>query len=367
MDESVRLPGHPATTRSYSHGRVNLIGEHTDYNGGFVLPTLIPQRTYVCIVPRHHDIVQAVSPDIDADRVAFELGKETRRHGWIDFVQGVTRTLRAAGHRLRGFDALISSEVPVGSGLSSSAALDVALLRGLREAFALKLDDLEIARLGQRVENEFVGAQVGIMDPMVCSLGREGFALFVDARSLDYELIPMPADADLVVINSGVAHRHSAGDYNARRAECGRACKLLGVEQLRDLSERDLPRVASLPEPLDRRTRHVVTENVRVLAAVTAMRANDLTLLGRLFNASHDSQRDDYQVSIPEIDLLVNLARQDDGVYGARLTGGGFGGSIVVLAHSGAGRQEANRVKSEYDKRSGNTATILVPPDQPGG
>src|SRR5262249_36904228 len=163
-------------------------------------------------------------------------------------------------------DALISSEVPVGSGLSSSAALDVALMRGLREAFGLKLDDLEIARLGQRVENEFVGAQVGIMDPMVCSLGREGSALFVDARSLDYELIPMPADADLVVINSGVVHRHSAGDYNTRRAECERACKLLGVEQLRDLQESDLPPIALLLQPLNRRARHVVTENARVLA-----------------------------------------------------------------------------------------------------
>src|SRR5262249_22966267 len=162
-----------------------------------------------------------------------------------------------------------------------------------------------------------------IMDPMVCSLGREGSALFIDARSLAHELVPLPPKGDLGVINSGIAHRHSAGDYNMRRAECERASALLGVKQLRDLSEADLARVAPLQEPLNRRARHVITENARVLAAIDAMRAGDLGRLGHLFNASHDSQRDDYQVSIPEIDLLVQLARQDSCVYGARLTGGG--------------------------------------------
>src|SRR5262249_4181879 len=154
---------------------------------------------------------------------------------WLDYVQGVARILSAAGLTLRGFDALIASDVPVGSGLSSSAALDVALMRALRSAFHLSLDDVQIAQLGQRVENEFVGAQVGIMDPMVCSLGKEGFALFIDARSLAHELVPLPTGVDLVVINSGVAHRHSAGDYNTRRAECERAAGLLGVAKLRDV------------------------------------------------------------------------------------------------------------------------------------
>jgi galactokinase len=197
---------------------------------------------------------------------------------------------------------------------------------------------------------------------MVCSLGREGFALFIDARSLDHELVALPPNADLVVVNSGVAHRHSAGDYNTRRAECERASRLLGIEKLRDLTETDLPRVAALPAPLDRRARHVVTENARVLAAVAAMRANDLPRLGQLFNDSHDSQRDDYQVSIPEIDLLVELARRDGRVHGARLTGGGFGGSIVILACGGCGRAVAERVAAEYRRRLGNEATILVPP-----
>jgi galactokinase len=362
MDEFQRLMGRRPTTEAQSFGRVNLIGEHTDYNGGFVLPTLIPQQTRVWIAVRDDEVVRAASLGMSPKLATFQLRAERRQHDWLDYVRGVTRQLRSEGHALGGFDLVICSDVPVGSGLSSSAALDVAIMRALRQAFHLDLDNLQIARLGQRVENEFVGAQVGIMDPMVCSLGRQGFALFIDARSLDHELVPLPPNADLAVINSGIAHRHSAGDYNTRRAECERASRLLGVEKLRDLDEADLPRITSLPAPLDRRARHVVTENARVLAAVNAMRASDLPQLGQLFNASHDSQRDDYEVSIPEIDLLVELARADDRVYGARLTGGGFGGAVVILSRAGCGRAVAKWILAGYRQRSGNEATILVPP-----
>jgi galactokinase len=364
MDDFQRIFGATASSQAHSSGRVNLIGEHTDYNDGFVLPTLIPQRTVIQLAPRGGAMVRTASCNMDGPPAAYELGREARRHDWVDYVQGVTRTLRGAGHLVHGFDVLIASDVPVGSGLSSSAALDVALLRALRDAFRLDLQDEQIAILGQRVENEFVGAQVGIMDPMVCSVGRDGHALFLDARSLRHQLVPLSPDADLVVINSGVAHRHSAGDYNTRRAECERACALLGVAKLRDLSEADLPKVNALPEPLNRRARHVITENARVLEAVEALRQNDLPRLGRLFNASHDSQRDDYQVSIPEIDLLVELARTDERVHGARLTGGGFGGSIVILTRGGTGRACAERVTTAYAARSGHQATILVPPER---
>jgi galactokinase len=361
MTEFEKLFDRAATVTSDAHGRVNLIGEHTDYNGGFVLPTLIPQRTRVLLLPRSDDTVRAVSLSMGPDVFTYTLGAESPQGGWVDFLQGVTHTLSAEGHRLRGFDALFTSDVPVGSGLSSSAAFDVSLMRGLRSAFGLEIDDFRIGQLGQRVENHFVGAHVGIMDPMVCSVGREGAALFLDARSLEYQHAPLPSAAELVVINSGVAHDHSAGDYNTRRAECERACGLLGVDKLRDLSEADLPRVAALPAPLDRRARHVVTENARVLAAVAAMRAGDVIRLGSLFNESHDSQRDDYEVSIPEIDLLVDLARADQRVYGARLTGGGFGGSIVLLVRAGAGRGCAARLAQAYAARSGRQPTILVP------
>jgi galactokinase len=364
MIEFQQPVGRPAAHQAQAAGRVNLIGEHTDYNGGFVLPTLIPQQTRIQIWARDDDTVRVASLGISPAPAEYKLGEEKQRHDWLDYVQGVTHVLRAAGYAIRGFDAIIESDVPVGSGLSSSAALDVCLMRAIRNAFDLELYDIQIAQLGQRVENEFVGALVGIMDPMVCSLGREGFALFIDAWSLDHELVPLPSEADLVVINSGVAHQHSAGDYNTRRAECEQAAAQLGVEKLRDLAESDLAQAMKLTEPLNRRARHVVTENTRVQAAVGALRDGDLARLGQLFNASHDSQRDDYDVSIPEIDLLVDLARQDARVYGARLTGGGFGGSIVLLAHVGTGRAVAEKVVAEYAQRSGNQATILVPPSQ---
>jgi galactokinase len=235
----------------------------------------------------------------------------------------------------------------------------------LRTAFGLELDDLKLALLGQRVENQFVGAQVGVMDPMACSLGAEGGALFIDTRTLQYRRLPLPAAADLVVVNSGVAHQHAAGDYNTRRSECERACALLGVGQLRDLDRSALPRLAELPQPLGRRARHVVTEDARVLAAVEALQAGDLRQLGQLFIASHESQRDDYEVSVPEIDLLVELARADPDVYGARLTGGGFGGSIVLLARGGTGSAVARRLAESYARQSGRQPTVLVPPLTP--
>jgi galactokinase len=350
----------PSITAS-APGRVNLIGEHTDYNGGFVLPTTIPQKTHVELAPRDDDRVRAVSAGLGHEILEYQLGREKPGRGWLDYVQGLTQLLRERGHELRGFDLRITSEVPLGSGLSSSAALSVSLLRALRQAFAVPLDDLEIARLGQQSENRFVGAQVGVMDPMVCSLGESGRALFVDARSLQFERIILPAGGDLLVIHSGVAHNHAGGDYNTRRGECERAAELVGVAQLRDLNESDLARIAKLPAPLDRRARHVVTENARVLAAVAALREGDWRRTGELFFASHDSQRDDYEVSVPEIDLLIALARQDREVYGARLTGGGFGGSVVMVSHAGRSRAVANRITDAYFQQTRVKPTVLVP------
>jgi galactokinase len=363
MPNFATMFGGPPAVNADAPGRVNLIGEHTDYNGGFVLPTAIPQRCRVELAPRPGDRVRAWSGagDPDAGPASYRLGGETRTGGWLDYVQGITHVLRGAGHRLEGFDARIESAVPLGSGLSSSAALSVSLMRALRQAFGLDLDDVALARLGQRSENEFVGAQVGIMDPMAASLADEGTALFLDARSLAFERVPLPAGADLIVLHSGVAHNHAAGDYNTRRAECERACGLLGVGLLRDLGPADLPRVEALPEPLRRRARHVVTEDERVGQAVAAMRAGDLARLGELFYDSHASMRNDYEVSVPEIDLIVDLARGEPAVYGARLTGGGFGGSVVMLARRGEGRGAAGRIAAEYARRSGCRPKVLVP------
>jgi galactokinase len=255
----------------------------------------------------------------------------------------------------------VESDVPLGGGLSSSAALEVSLLRALREAFHLKMDDVEIAHLGQKAENDLVGAPVGIMDQMASSLADETTALFLDTRHLSYEKVPLPAGAELVVINSGISHSNVGGEYRVRRQECERAAELLRVPQLRDLSKQDLWRLTPLPEPLDRRARHVITENARVRCAVSAMQENDLPRLGKLLYASHASLRDDYEVSIPEIDRLVELAREEPDVYGARITGGGFGGSIVILARHGTGRALGERIVARYEDETGEDGTVLVP------
>ncbi|MCA1645128.1 MAG: galactokinase [Chloroflexi bacterium] len=342
-------------------GRVNLIGEHTDYNGGFVLPTAIPQRTSVELTPRPDDTVRAHSANAP-QRGVFTLGQERPRGDWLDYVQGVTWAARQAGFAISGFDARISSDVPLGAGLSSSAALEVALLRAIRQAFALNnLDDLNLALLGQQAENGFVGARCGIMDQLAASLADETTALFVDTRSLEFQRVPLPAEADLVVVHSGVSHGIAGGEYNRRRAECEDAARQLDVPQLRDLTRADLPRLERLPEPLDRRARHVLSEDERVLDAVAAMGESDLARLGQLFFASHASMRDDFEVSVPAIDLLVDLARSDADIYGARMTGGGFGGSAVMLAHRGQGRPAAERIAHAYAERSGNRPTVLVP------
>ncbi|WNG49704.1 galactokinase [Archangium minus] len=361
------LFGRPPKVRARAPGRVNLIGEHTDYNGGFVLPMAIPQQTEVVLAPREDRQVRAFSANLGAAGKVdtYELGQEKAGKGWLDYVQGVTRVLRDEGHALGGFDLWLRSDVPLGSGLSSSAALEVALLRGLRECFGLKLDDVRIALLGQKVECDFVGAPVGVMDQMASSLAQGGAALFLDTRSLQYERVPLPTQVEPIVINSGVTHSHAGGDYRVRRAECERAAKLLGVEQLRDLPDAELPRALALPEPLGRRVRHVLTENARVLDTVRALRAGDLAALGPLLYASHASQRDDYEVSVPEIDLLVDLAREEPDVLGARLTGGGFGGSVVMLARSGKSADAARRIATRYGERAAPKATVLVPQTTP--
>jgi galactokinase len=350
-----------SVVRAAAPGRVNLIGEHTDYNGGFVLPTAIPQQTRVELSRREDEMVLARS-DNAPTRWEYELGHETPRKDWIDYIQGVTWALRQAGFtQAQGFDMDIQSDVPLGAGLSSSAALEVAVLRAVREAFNLELDDLRLAQLGQIAENEFVGARSGVMDQMAAVFADTRSALFLDTRSLDYRRVPLPSDADLVVIHSGVEHEISGGDYNTRRAECEEAAGLLGVAQLRDLSSSDLPRVMRLRNPLGRRARHVVTEDERVLETVSALERGDLRRIGELFYASHASMRDDFEVSVPDVDLLVEVAIADPDVYGARMTGGGFGGSVVVLARVGRGRAAAERLARTYAERSGRTPSILVP------
>ncbi len=368
LDDFQTLFGRSPTATAAAAGRVNLMGEHTDYNGGLVLPTAIPQRTIVELTPRTDRLVRIASADVpritkDAPLAEYHLEDAAPRRDWLAYIQGCTVELERAGHFIRGFEARVTSTVPIGAGLSSSAALEVGLLRALRSAFGLRLDDVALALVGHRAEHDFVGARVGVMDQMAASVATWGSALFLDTRSLVWEHVPLPADGELVVIDSGIAHAHATGGYNVRRSECEEACRLLGVAQLRDLEgERD-GSVENLPEPLRRRVRHVLSENDRVRAAVRALHDGDLAELGHLFFASHASMRDDYDVSIPAIDALVDLARADDDVLGARLTGGGFGGAVVLLTRSGTATMVGPRLATQYQERTGHRATILVPPD----
>jgi galactokinase len=274
-------------------------------------------------------------------------------------VQGVTAALRQRGQTIRGFDVWITSSVPLGAGLSSSAALEVAVARALNEAFALGLDGVEIAMTAHRAETGLVGAPVGVMDQMASSLGGRDAAIFLDTRSLAFERLPLPSDTSLIVIDSGVSHRHAGGEYRTRRAECDQAARQLGVAALRDIGPDQL-RGLALPAPLDRRVRHVVTENARVLSARDALRQGDAHLFGRLMNESHASLRDDFEVSVSQLDALVELAQSEPSVFGARMTGGGFGGSIVALARSRDSAAAAERIATRYGERVSERGSVLI-------
>lgn len=355
-----RLFGRAPTVRAEAPGRVNLMGDHTDYSGGFVLPAAIPQTTRVELAPSGNRIVRVWSSlHRDTPPVEYELGREAAEDRWTDYVKGMSRVLGEWGLR-SGFDARIVSDVPVGGGLSSSAALEIALGRALREAFALPVSDVELAKAGRRAESDFVGAPVGIMDQMACSLASTSAAILLDTRSLAFEYVRLPSAAGLIVINSGIAHRHAGGEYARRRRECEEAARLLGVIALRDADEAGVAG-AALPEPLGRRARHVTSENRRVHEMVAALRAAELTRAGDLMAESHASLRDDFDVSVPDIDALVEIASGIDGVYGARLTGGGFGGSIVAIARADRVASAADQAVQTYLKRTAHAGALVVP------
>jgi galactokinase len=318
-------------------GRVNLLGEHTDYNDGYVLPTAIPRYTEVALARRGDGRVVVESETL-GERGDYRLGQEARTGGFVDYVAGVTRALVEHGQPVEGFDAIVCSSVPVGGGLSSSAALAVALLRALRARFALALDDLALAELAHWSETRHVGVPVGMLDPMACSLADERTALLIDMQTRACERLALPEAVEIAVVGSGVAHRNAEGGYRTRRDECRRAAAELGVASLRDAT---VDRLGELPEPLARRARHVITENARVLAGVQALRDGDAVRFGVLWWASHASLRDDFEVSVPEVDAIVERARHVPEILGARITGGGFGGCVVALVRRGHARRAA--------------------------
>lgn len=319
-------------------GRVNLIGEHTDYNLGFVLPFAINRRTIVALGPREDSVIRVASEFADevAEIAIAELAPE-RLHGWSAYPLGVAWALGQFGADLAavpGVDLYISSTVPVGAGLSSSAAIESAVAVALNDVWQLGFDRQTLAKVGQLAENKAVGAPTGIMDQSASLLGQEDHAVFLDCRSLESSLVPLgfaEAGLELLIIDTGVSHSHATGGYAARRASCEEGARILEVASLRDLTVDDLPRARNLlDDETYRRVRHVVTENQRVLDTVEALRTGGPLTIGELLDASHVSMRDDFEISVPELDLAVETA-QAAGAIGARMTGGGFGGAAIAL------------------------------------
>jgi galactokinase len=326
--------------RAFGPGRVNLIGEHTDYNGGLALPFAIDRGVTVEGEPLAGGEIRAEARDL-GETDAFPVAAPGRAEGWRAFVRGTVAELRAAGVPVPGVRLAFSGDVPLGSGLSSSAALEAALcLALLAVAGAEEPDRTELAKLCSRVENDWVGAETGLLDQLASLRSRAGEALRIDFSTLALEPVPLQlGDWRLVTLDSGAEHVHAAGGYNERRAECRAASEALGVEYL---SAADPDAAAALPAPLDRRARHVLTENARVDAMVAALRADDLPAAGTLLDASHASLRDDYEASVPAVeDAVARLKRA--GAAGARMVGGGFGGSVLGLLPPGVAAPGAAR------------------------
>ncbi|TFZ07063.1 galactokinase [Ramlibacter henchirensis] len=334
-------------------GRVNLLGEHTDYNDGFVLPVAIPQQTRVAMRRSGRSHFRLHAAELGST-VEFTLEERPSEH-FASYVYGCLRLAREEGAEVPPLDIHVASEVPMGVGLSSSAALEVATLRCLRELLGMKIDDVRIAQLGQQAEIQYAGVRCGILDQMASSLAATDRALLLDTRSLERRTVPLPQGSSVLVLDSGVARTLATSGYNQRRAECEEAARLLGVRSLREVEH--LEPIEALPDVPRRRARHVFTENARVLRAVACKDARDF---GELMNASHASLRDDYEVSTPELDLLVDLLQKQAGVYGARLTGAGFGGACVALCDEQAVPQVAQEVLAQY-RHKGHSGRLLVP------
>ena len=348
-------------------GRVNLIGEHTDYNGGFVFPMALEYSTLVAVSPRDDRKVNLLSVDMDSS-ITFSLDdNQKKRDHWSDYTAGVARMLELEGIHLPGADMLISSSVPVGAGLSSSAAIEISSALAFLSTAGKEMPNAELALLGQRAENRFVGMNCGIMDQFISVCGEKDRALFLDCRSLDYRQVPLPSDkVKIVICNTMVKHQLGTSEYNKRRAECEEGVRILKtdypqVQALRDVTIDEFKKSeSSLPEVVRKRCRHVISENKRVLDSIEALDKKDLELFGRLMNSSHESLKTDYEVSCPELDQMVALAHRLHGCLGARMTGGGFGGCTVNLVLNEAADDFRLEISRFYEDATGIKPEVYI-------
>ncbi len=348
-------------------GRVNLIGEHTDYNDGFVMPCAIEFCTRVAAGGRDDRKLVIRSTQFPGE-FEFDLDElpGQRTGEWCDYVLGVAAMLQQDGHRLRGANLLVEGEVPIGAGLSSSAAIEIASALAMMQVSEIILAGTEVAKLGQRCENDFIGARCGIMDQFVSCMGKAGHALLLDCRSLEFELVPIPDEVRMVVCNTMVKHQHAGGEYNRRREECEEAVRILAkwypqIGALRDVSREQLfLHEAEMPQKIFRRCRHVVEENERVREGGGRLRTGDLKGFGELMGESHRSLRDFYEVSCRELDVMVESAEGLPGYYGGRMTGGGFGGCTLNLVEAGHAEKFAGLISTRYREATGIEPEVYI-------
>lgn len=349
-------------------GRVNLIGEHTDYNGGFVLPMAIDREAAMAISERKDRKIRVHTANF-GETAEFDLDEEKplQKGFWLNYIEGVARILERNSVKLKGADILLMSDVPTGAGLSSSAALEVVSGLALSEISGFSVDRKLLAKIGQQTEHEFVGALVGIMDQFVSANAEKEHALLLDCRSLAFENVPLDTSETAVLIcDTKVKHDLATSGYNTRRAECEEAVRILKrflpeIEQLRDVTVEDFEKYKNeLPDVVQRRAKHIITENARTLKAGEVLKKNDLKEFGRLMYESHESMKNDYEISCAELDILVEIARNKEGVLGARMTGGGFGGSTVNLVKKENLAQIIEEISAEYEQKTDIAPTTLV-------
>jgi galactokinase len=356
--------GEAPTFLARAPGRVNLIGDHTDYNEGFVLPMAIDRAAWIALRPRDDARVTAYSLDFKQS-IAFDITDEERHGGgWHEYMRGIAWALRHSGTvsaPVRGWDGVVAGDVPLGAGLSSSAALELATARAFAGVSGLPWHPAEMARLAQRAENDWVGVNCGIMDQLISAAGEQDHALLIDCRSLQTRAVPLPGDASVVVLDTATRRGLVDSAYNERRAQCEAAARFFGVRALRDV---DLATFSARSGGLDpvtrRRAQHVVTENARTLAAALALEGGDLRTVGALMNESHASLRDAFEVSRPELDAMVAVARDQPGCFGARMTGAGFGGCAVALVEVARTGEFAGVVARDYQKAVGLTPAVYL-------
>ena len=342
-------------------GRVNLIGEHTDYNDGFVLPIAIDRAVWIALRPTvtQHVILHALNLKQSAEFSLDNIQHEDQK--WVEYIKGVAWALQQAGYLLGGWEGLIASDIPSGAGLSSSAALELAAARAFAAVSSYPWEAIKMAQIGQQAERKWVGVNCGIMDQMISAVGHAGHGLLIDCRSLKTELVPLPPDITVVVLDTATRRGLVDSAYNERRQQCKMAARFFGVPALRDVSQTEFDAKSEALDPVVfRRARHVISENIRTLQAANTMSQKDAVKFGQLINASHISLRDDFEVSSPELDQMVDCAQQESACYGARLTGAGFGGCAIAIVHANAVQNFTETVTINYQTATGLQPEIYV-------